>query len=90
MRVCPSCKRADELYRILTNVTITEDIFIDGLINGVDEAYVDYTVSEPNVTDDIGDMVEDEVVYRCSYCQHTYEGKSVDSIYFNEMIEKEK
>ena len=89
MKVCPGCKREDELYRILSNVTITEDIFIYGLLNDGDETYVDYSVGDLNVTDDIGDMAEDKVVYRCSYCQHTYKSKDVDSIYFNEMIEEE-
>lgn len=87
MKVCPSCGKDVELYRELHNITIIEDITIQSVI---DEVCVEYSVDTPDLMKDRGEITEDNIIYKCSYCRHVYEGKNVDSIYFNEMIEKEK
>lgn len=84
MRVCPNCRKEDELYRIVGNVVVTEDIFIEFVDN--EKETVEYYISDT----DIDDSLNGPYTYRCSYCQHLYNGEDVESIYFNEMIEKEK
>jgi DNA-directed RNA polymerase subunit RPC12/RpoP len=87
MRVCPNCGKDVELYRELHNITIIEDITIHSVI---DEVCVEYSVDTPDLIKDRGEITEDNIIYRCSYCRHVYEGKNVDSIYFNEMVERKE
>jgi hypothetical protein len=87
MKVCPRCKQENELYREIENVTIFEDIFIDGVLENGD---VDYTVAPPEISDSYeDDNAAFNTTYKCSYCQHVYSECTVNDVYFNEMIEKE-
>ena len=83
MRLCPICKKENELYRVVRNVAVYEDIFTGGIL---EDGYVDYTVADPEVSDDYEDAT---ITYMCSYCQHEYDGDNVDDVYFKEMIPKE-
>lgn len=85
MKVCPKCGEENELYRVVKNITIFEDILIDGVL---EDGYVDYTVSAPDISD--GDNEAATTTYMCSYCQHVYSGYTVDEVYFNEMVEKKE
>ena len=88
MKVCPRCGEENELYRVIENVTIFEDIFIDGVL---ENGNVDYTVAPPEISDDYkDDNATFNTTYKCSYCRHEYIGDTVDEVYFNEMVEKEE
>jgi len=82
MRVCPKCGQEDELYRVIINADIFEDIFIDEV---TEDGEINYSVADPEIIEHAETVT---VTYMCSYCQHEYMGDNVNDIYFKEMVKK--